>query len=62
MASAALAALEYASVAIVTLAVPRDRWPAVGHGSGFLVPSVEGRVTKAVTYSHAKWLTGRGWR
>ncbi|HZX03855.1 protoporphyrinogen/coproporphyrinogen oxidase, partial [Kribbella sp.] len=24
-------------------------------GSGFLVPSVEGRTIKAATYSHAKW-------
>lgn len=54
-AAAELAAIEYASLAIVTLAVRRDRWPAVATGSGFLVPSVEGRTIKAATYSHAKW-------
>jgi oxygen-dependent protoporphyrinogen oxidase len=53
-ASAELGAIEYASLAIVTLAVRRTDWP-VTTGSGFLVPAVEGRVIKASTYSHAKW-------
>ena len=51
-AAAELAAIDYASVAIVTLAyagVPAFR------GSGFLVPAVDGRVTKAATFSTAKW-------
>jgi len=57
-----LAAVESASVAVVTLAfrgVSR-RWPgqppqpAEGM-SGFLVPLVEGRVIKAATFSFAKW-------
>lgn len=50
-----LAAIEYASMAIVTLAVRKRDWPAGATGSGFLVPSVEGRTIKAATYSHAKW-------
>jgi len=45
--------IEYASMAVVTLAYPRlEQLPT---GSGFLVPSVEGRTIKASTYSHAKW-------
>jgi oxygen-dependent protoporphyrinogen oxidase len=54
-ASTELAAIEYASMAIVTLAVRKEDWPAAATGSGFLVPSVEGRTIKASTYSHAKW-------
>jgi len=51
-----LAGIDYASVAIVTLAYPRAAMPRLA-GSGFLVPPVEGRVAKAVTFSSAKW----GW-
>jgi protoporphyrinogen/coproporphyrinogen III oxidase len=47
-----LAGLEYASMAIVTMAV-RDL--EVGGSSGFLVPAVDGRLTKAATYSFSKW-------
>jgi oxygen-dependent protoporphyrinogen oxidase len=54
-ASTELATIEYASMAIVTLAVRKPDWPAGATGSGFLVPSVEGRTIKASTYSHAKW-------
>jgi protoporphyrinogen/coproporphyrinogen III oxidase len=54
-ASTELAAIEYASMAIVTLAVRKTDWPTGATGSGFLVPSVEGRTIKASTYSHAKW-------
>ncbi|GAA0618223.1 protoporphyrinogen oxidase [Kribbella sandramycini] len=54
-ASTELAAIEYASMAIVTLAVRKADWPQSATGSGFLVPSVEGRTIKASTYSHAKW-------
>ncbi|MFB6722368.1 protoporphyrinogen oxidase [Kribbella sp. NPDC056345] len=54
-ASTELAAIEYASMAIVTLAVRKEDWPAEATGSGFLVPSVEERTIKASTYSHAKW-------
>jgi protoporphyrinogen/coproporphyrinogen III oxidase len=53
----ALAAIEYASMAIVTLAYPRSRFPATqGQArSGYLVPAVEGRAVKAVTFSTVKW-------
>jgi oxygen-dependent protoporphyrinogen oxidase len=49
-----LGALEYASMAVITLAVPALE---VGDSSGFLVPSVDGRRIKASTYSFNKW----GW-
>ncbi|HYJ70729.1 MAG TPA: protoporphyrinogen oxidase [Nocardioidaceae bacterium] len=45
--------IEYASMAIVTLAFPRPEEPPVG--SGFLVPPVEGKTIKAATYSGSKW-------
>jgi oxygen-dependent protoporphyrinogen oxidase len=54
-ASTDLAAIEYASMAIVTLAVRKTDWPESASGSGFLVPSVGGRTIKASTFSHAKW-------
>jgi oxygen-dependent protoporphyrinogen oxidase len=52
-AAAELARLEYASVAIVTLVLAGR----IGRtaGSGYLVPAVEGRTTKAVTFSSRKW-------
>jgi oxygen-dependent protoporphyrinogen oxidase len=53
-ASAGLAGIEYASMAVITLAFPADRFPDV-EGSGFLVPPVDGRHVKAATYSFAKW-------
>jgi oxygen-dependent protoporphyrinogen oxidase len=51
-AAAELAAVEYASMAIVTLAVPVLE---AGGSSGFLVPAVDGRHIKAATYSFSKW-------
>lgn len=51
-AAAELAAIEYASMAVVTFAF-RD-FPDRG-SSGFLVPPVEGRRIKASTFSFAKW-------
>ncbi|HEY9375556.1 MAG TPA: protoporphyrinogen oxidase, partial [Jiangellaceae bacterium] len=54
-AAAALAAVEYASVAIVTLAMPTAAFPEPPRWSGFLVPPVDGHVTKAVTISSVKW-------
>jgi oxygen-dependent protoporphyrinogen oxidase len=49
-----LAGIDYASMAVVTLAFrERDLPPTTG--SGFLVPPVDGRVVKAATYSFAKW-------
>ncbi len=61
-ASAAVAAfgqIRYASMAIVTLAYPRSAFPAPGLAalgwSGYLVPAVDGRAVKAVTFSTVKW-------
>lgn len=54
-ASAALAGVEQASVAIVTLALPRSAFPQLPASSGFLVPPVERRTIKAVTLSSVKW-------
>lgn len=49
-----LARIEYASVALVTMAFTARDFPAVT-GSGFLVPPVEKRAVKASTFSFAKW-------
>lgn len=49
-----LAAVEYASMAIVTLAVAKDGLGELP-GSGFLVPPVDGRGIKASTFTSAKW-------
>ena len=58
-----LARIDYASMAIVTLAF-RARDLPVTEGSGFLVPPVDRRVVKAATFSFAKWdwvrAAGRG--
>jgi protoporphyrinogen/coproporphyrinogen III oxidase len=63
--AAALGSIDYASMAIVTLAFPRSQLPAAqgfaaarGPGqarSGYLVPAVDGRAVKAVTFSTVKW-------
>jgi oxygen-dependent protoporphyrinogen oxidase len=47
-----LTAVDYASVAIVTLVLAG---PTPGRGSGYLVPAVEGLTTKAVTFTSRKW-------
>ncbi|MFL6060759.1 MAG: protoporphyrinogen oxidase [Marmoricola sp.] len=49
-----LARIEYASVALVTMAFAARDFPAVT-GSGFLVPPIEKRAIKAATFSFAKW-------
>ncbi len=61
-ASAAVAALGeigYASMAIITLAYPGSAFPgsslAARGWSGYLVPAVDGRAVKAVTFSTVKW-------
>ena len=54
-ASAELARIEYASMAIVTLAYPREAFPEPPTGSGYLVPPVDGRAIKAATFSSVKW-------
>ena len=54
-AAAALGEIEYASMAIVTLAYPGSAFPEPIRGSGYLVPAVDGRPVKAVTFSTSKW-------
>lgn len=49
-----LDAVDYASVAIVTVALPRSAAARLD-GSGFLVPPVEPLTIKAATFSSAKW-------
>ncbi len=51
-----LAAIEYADVAVVTMAYRADEARHLS-GSGFLVPAVEGYAVKGVTFSSNKW----GW-
>ena len=55
----AFAEISYASMAIVTLAYPRSAFPGPGLAalglSGYLVPAVDGRAVKAVTFSTVKW-------
>ncbi|MQY38498.1 Protoporphyrinogen oxidase [Streptomyces sp. RB17] len=51
-----LAAVEYASMALVTLAYRRSGLH-LPEGSGFLVPPVDGRTIKASTFASGKW----GW-
>ncbi|MEU0999909.1 protoporphyrinogen oxidase [Streptomyces tibetensis] len=55
-AAAELDAVEYASMALVTLAYRRAE-TALPDGSGFLVPPVDGRTIKASTFASQKW----GW-
>ena len=54
-AAAALGEIGYASMAIVTLAYPDAAFPQLPDGSGYLVPAVDGRPVKAVTFSSVKW-------
>ncbi|GHB81193.1 protoporphyrinogen oxidase [Streptomyces cirratus] len=57
-AAAELRAVEYASVALVTMAFRRSELPTAitdGGASGFLVPPVDGRTIKASTFSSNKW-------
>ena len=54
-AAAALGEIDYASMAIVTLAFPRGAFPRPLEGSGYLVPAIDSRVVKAVTFSTVKW-------
>ncbi|MDB1089161.1 protoporphyrinogen oxidase [Streptomyces sp. ACA25] len=50
-----LAAVEYASMALITLAFRRADLGVLPRGSGFLVPSVDGRQIKAATFISNKW-------
>ncbi|MFE4455462.1 protoporphyrinogen oxidase [Streptomyces sp. NPDC056796] len=57
-ASVELAAVEYASMALVTMAFRRsdiEGTEALQGRSGFLVPPVDGRTIKAATFSSNKW-------
>ncbi|MEU1625947.1 protoporphyrinogen oxidase [Streptomyces sp. NPDC020096] len=56
-ASAELATVEYASMALVTMAFRRRDLLNMPGGSGFLVPPVDRRTIKASTFSSRKW----GW-
>jgi oxygen-dependent protoporphyrinogen oxidase len=53
--AAALGEIRYASMAVVTVAYPVASFPAPLTGSGFLVPAVDQRAIKAVTFSTVKW-------
>jgi oxygen-dependent protoporphyrinogen oxidase len=54
-AAAALGEIDYASMAIVTLAYRSGAFARRPEGSGYLVPAVDGRAVKAVTFSTVKW-------
>jgi protoporphyrinogen/coproporphyrinogen III oxidase len=54
-AASALGEIDYASMAIVTLAYPAGAFPRRPEGSGYLVPAVDGHAVKAVTFSTVKW-------
>lgn len=56
-AAAELAGVEYASMALVTMAFRRRDVAGLPEGSGFLVPAVDGRAIKASTFASRKW----GW-
>ncbi|MET8681362.1 protoporphyrinogen oxidase [Streptomyces sp. NPDC004647] len=56
-AAAGLATVEYASMALVTMAFRAADLAGMPDGSGFLVPPVDGRTIKASTFSSRKW----GW-
>lgn len=47
--------IPYASVALVSLLLPKRSVPPLPAGSGFLVPPVDGRLVKAVTFTSSKW-------
>ncbi|MFI6485870.1 protoporphyrinogen oxidase [Nonomuraea sp. NPDC050663] len=54
-AAAALSDLQHVGITIVSLAFLRSDWPTTPAVSGYLVPAVEGRAVKAVTFSFVKW-------
>jgi protoporphyrinogen/coproporphyrinogen III oxidase len=49
-----LGEIPYASMAIITLAYPAEAFPETAR-SGYLVPAVDGKAVKAVTFSTVKW-------
>ncbi|WP_069812535.1 protoporphyrinogen oxidase [Streptomyces sp. TP-A0874] len=56
-AAAGLGEVEYASMALITMAFRDAEVAGLPEGSGFLVPPVEGRTIKAATFASRKW----GW-
>jgi oxygen-dependent protoporphyrinogen oxidase len=52
VAAAEIGAIDYASIALVTLVLPPTALPP---GSGALIPATSGLATKAVTYISQKW-------
>ncbi|MBB5936068.1 protoporphyrinogen oxidase [Streptomyces zagrosensis] len=56
-AAAELGTVEYASMALVTMAFRRAEVAGLPNSRGFLVPSVDGLTIKAATFSSHKW----GW-
>jgi protoporphyrinogen/coproporphyrinogen III oxidase len=54
-AAAALAAIDHASVALITLAAPRDGIDRDLDGSGFLVPRTAGLTLTACSWLTSKW-------
>ena len=54
-AAATLGAIDYSSVALVTLAVPADAVERPLDASGYLVPRTEGCLITACTWASAKW-------
>ncbi|MET9220092.1 protoporphyrinogen oxidase [Streptomyces sp. NPDC003300] len=56
-AAAELDTVEYAGMALVTMAFRRREMTRLPNSSGFLVPPVDGRTIKASTFSSRKW----GW-
>ncbi len=54
-AAATLAAIDYASVTMVTLAFDRSALDHELDGSGFLVPAVEQRFVTACSFASSKW-------
>ncbi|WP_406300351.1 protoporphyrinogen oxidase [Embleya sp. NBC_00888] len=57
VAAVELSSIEYAGMALVTLAFRRADLATVPEGSGFLVPPIDGRRIKASTFASNKW----GW-
>ncbi len=53
--AATLAAIDHASVAMVSIAIPVDRIDRALDASGFLVPVTEGRTITACSWTTAKW-------
>jgi protoporphyrinogen/coproporphyrinogen III oxidase len=54
-AAGALGEISYASMAVITLAYPEAAFPELPAASGYLVPAVDRRPVKAVTFSSVKW-------